>query len=293
MGVITADNINKFKSSEFLFSKIKREFKSFSDVNLLNISDFPLYTAEVLKNLGISVFKEEETITTVKNGKAILPQDFMLLHAAYKCCVKDITLNDEHLQNTSILYNDVTCELIGRKTGCDLNCDNERILQKITTRQYIKEGCLKRDYEVKHLLKLSPNVKPLCSELCLNLFQTTSDEITINNNCIYTNFNDGDIYMKYYAFPTDENNTPLIPDIIQVEKAIEWYIKWQLLLNFWLVDDLQNAQNKWAKAEQEYEKAFAEAKYILKLPSFSSLINSLHNTRGINKLAYFSKNSIH
>ncbi len=33
------------------------------------------------------------------------------------------------------------------------------------------------------------------------------------------------------SFPFDEEGLPMIPDIIEVEKAIEWYIKKEILLN--------------------------------------------------------------
>jgi hypothetical protein len=60
------------------------------------------------------------------------------------------------------------------------------------------------------------------------------------------------------------------------------------MLNYWLVDDLANAQNKWSKAEQEYEKAMGECRFLDKLPAFSTMVNSLRTRRGINKVSFFS-----
>lgn len=290
MGVITADNMNNFISTKNLFSKIKREWKSFGAANLLDENDFYEHVDWVLRELGISAFKEEEAILIVKNNKALLPEDFSLLYSAYKCCLEDGDVMDAHLQNKTVLYNDITCDIISKRSGCELECcGGEQILQRITTRQYLKEGCLTRSYSVKHLLKLSPNVKPLCVDSCLNLFQTSEDEITINNREILTNFCNGDIYIKYYAFPTDEDGLPMLPNIHKVIKAVEWYIKWQILLNLWITDDLKDSQNKWAKAEQEYNKALAEARFELKMPTFNYLLNQVRINRGVNKLAYFSQ----
>jgi len=297
MGVITSQYVN-FKSAEYVYSKIKREFKSFGAVNMLDDSDFPLYTAEVLKKLGVSVYKEEEGILHVRNGKTKLPTDFMYLYAAYKCHHNSFETTRKNFQNCQIFENDITCDIIKRTDNCLIECEStDKILERITIKQYVNDNIEEHCYRNPTLLKLSPNVKPHCSEDCLNLLGHNhhhghhhhNDEITINNGCILTNFNDGEIYLKYYAFPMDEDGCPMIPDIIEVEKAVEWYIKLQVLLNYWMVDDLANAQNKWGKAEQEYEKWAAEARYISKLPSFNKMIDTMRNNRGINKTAFFAQ----
>ena len=290
MGVITGANITNFKSTSILFSKIKREFKSFASVNLIDDLDFPTYVAEVLNMLGIAAFKEEEVIITVKKRKALLPKDFKQLYAAYKCTPFNDIKNHTHLQNTSIIENNITSEIIKKSNKFNIECEyTDDIIERVTIKQYVNDSYINTYYKKPILLRLSPNVKSLCSDDCLNLLHSANDEISINNGLIHTNFDDGDILLKYYAFPIDEEGLPMIPDIIQVEKACEWYIKHQLLLNFWLVDDLTNAVNKWQKAEQEYENWMAEARYILKLPAFSTLINSIKTKRSINGISFFSQ----
>lgn len=290
MGNFTAYNQNNFKSASLLFSKIKREFRSFSDANLIDDADFPMYVAEILNKLGIGTFKEEEALITVKNKKACLPKDFKQLYAAYKCGGCTVSSNNKHLQQRYIIENDITCEVLQRKEDCEIHCDcPDKIIERVTIKQYVNENQIYRDYTDIRPLKLSPNVKPLYAEDCINLMQTCSDEISITSGYIYTNFSDGDIYLKYYAFPLDDEGIPMIPNIMEIEKAIEWWIKYQLMLNFWLVDDLQNAQGKWQKAEQEYEKWMAEARYILKLPSFSQMVNTIRNKKSINAVSIFSQ----
>lgn len=290
MGKISSSTTN-FKSAEYIYSKIKREFKSFGGVNLLDDADFPLYTAEVLKRLGAGVYKEEDAFLFVRNGKACLPKDLGYIFAAYKCKSSGTEFGGKHFQNQCIFENDITCEILRRNENCEINCEcPDKIIERVTIKQFVNDGdwaC--QNFHRPTLLKLSPNVREHCSEDCPNLFVTCSDEITINNGCLFTNFKDAHIYLQYYAFPQDKDGLPMIPDVIEVEKAIEWYIKWQILLNYWLVDDLQNALAKWQKAEAEFEKWYAEAKYINKLPSFNKMVNSIRNKRRINSVAFFSQ----
>lgn len=292
MGKITGAGLNNFKSAEYLYSKIKREFKSFAAVNLLDDLDFPQYTADVLNMLGNIAYKESIELLHLENGKADLPCDFKQLYAAYNAKdKKENYLERKILQNSQVFENDITDEVIQTYyDGACLNCNkDEKVLQRITIRQYVNEGILNTEYDELELLTPSPNAQKYCINNKLKIHQSKAKEFTINNKQIFTNFKCDRIVLQYYAFPIDENGMPEIPDIIEIERAVEWYIKWQILLNFWLVDDVQNVVNKWQKAEELFNHYFGEAKYIGKLPSFSTLVNYLRNVRGINKLQAMSK----
>lgn len=288
MGKISGGNLGQFKSAEYIYAKIKRELKSFGSVNLIDDADFPLYTAEVLKRLGVSAYREEEALLFVKNGKATLPRDFKQLYAAYKC--KCSSVKKTHILNSVVVYQDTYHDILTTATtGCTFECEGGSLLQRITIRTLMDSVDCTYTYMNPGLLRLSPNVKPQCAENCLNLMVSSPYEITINNGCIYTNFKDEDIYMKYYAFPFDADGNIMIPDVLEVEKAVEWYIKKELLLNYWLVDDITNIQNKWQKAEEEFNKWFGEAKFVGKLPAFNTLLDSARTKRATNIVNFMSQ----
>lgn len=288
MGVITGSSKNTFVSCEEIYSKVRRELRSYASSNLIDEGDFPVYTGEVLEFLGISSMKECEAIIEIENHQASLPLDFVELYAAYKC---NVNTNSEiwRPQGATSIRQDITCEILGVKNDCSIDCCyDETILKKVTTQMFINDQVHCLDYNIECLLSLSPNVKSLCSEDCLNKMYTSEREITINNKVITANF-DGCIYMKYYGFPLDIDGLPMIPDIIFIKKVVEKYIKYQLLLSWWYNSDVGDIQNKWQKAEAEYNLAFAEAKYYLKLPSFSTLLNEARNQRNNNLVTFFSR----
>lgn len=284
---------NKFKSAEYIFSKVKRELKSLGAVNQIDDADFALYTAEVLKELGCGTHKEADAVLTVVDGKASLPKDFKYLYAAYKCNKCSDEVNEEHYQKSGSYYvaNDITCEILGRTHDCELDCgEYDKVIQKITVRQYVGNDCSRsRTWDNPCLLHLSPDVHEFCTDDSPNLTCSNTNEITISNGCLFTNFKSADIYLQYYAFALDDNNIPLIPDSIKVEKAVEWAIKYNLFLNYWFDGSVSDIQNKWGKAEQLASKWLAEAKTELKTPSFQTLINSARRQRKINKVAFFGQ----
>lgn len=288
MGVISEDYI-KFKNTSQLFSKIKRRLKNYDIVGLIDENNFPEYVSEVLKELGVSALKEEEVILRIKNRKACLPKDFEQLYAAYKCTSEKKT-DQRHLQNISVFEYDITTEVFGRKNGCDIKCEcDEDIIERVVLKQFVNDRYISSCYVNPILLRLSPNVRGKCSEDCLNLISSSQYEITIDNDTIYTNFDDDAILFKYFAFPLDDDGLPMIPDIIEIEQAIESYILLQIFMDFYLVDDIPNAAQKMQLLQIEHDKAMAKARFIGKLPTFSKLVNAIKDKKGINLVSFFSQ----
>lgn len=296
MGVISGYNTNDFISAEQIYSKIKREWKSLAAANMLDDGEFPVYTMEVLEELGSSTMRESEDILIVENGKTKLPLGFQQLHSAWKCdpcysCTKKEKWVAQPEKNT-VRY-DITYETVLQQTdpAYEVSCcfNPDKILERITVQQFIKDECSTWDFKNPKLLRLSPNVKSMCAEGCINLMCTNDCEISINDGYIYTNFDDSCIYLKYYSYPMDENGYPLVKNEIHVRKAVEWWIKYQITLNYWFDNSVSDIMQRWSKAESEYEKYFADARYEMKLPSFATLMNSARNKRALGALTYFSQ----
>lgn len=289
MGVITEEFLN-FKNASPLFSKIKRKLKSFGAVGLIDENNFPEYVSDVLNILGVSSFKESEAILKVKDKKVCLPKDFKELYAAYKCTDNNSNVDQRYLQNVSVFEYDITTEIFEKGGKCDIKCDYDKnLVERVTLKQFVNDRYITKCYSNPILLKLSPNVKPKCSEDCLNLISTSTYEISINDNTIFTNFEDGAILLQYFAFPLDDEGLPQIPDIIEIEKAVENYILWQIFQDFYLTDDIPNAAQKMQYLEMQYNRSLAEAKYILKLPRFSQLVNYTRRARSVNDVSFFSQ----
>ena len=50
----------------------------------------------------------------------------------------------------------------------------------------------------------------------------------VNDDYLFTNYEEGAIRMSYWAIPTDEVGFPLIPDQIKFREAVAGHIKWKL-----------------------------------------------------------------
>lgn len=286
MSVIDPTNNIQFKDPSIITGKVKRFLSSYASGNLIDEGEFSVYIKEMLADLGIGVYRENDAIIKVKNYKAALPKGFSVLYAAYKCSPYFDAKDTVHPQNTVSVFNDITWEVLEGRDKCEIDCCAEKgIIEKITVRQYVQEKVLSGTLTNPVLLRLSPNVKKSkCTDDCENLLASSPYEITIDNNFITTNFNDDFIYLKYYEIPLNEDGLPLVPGIEQVEKAIEWYIIYQLMLKWFMNGEVPDIQNRMQFAQQQFNLHYAEAKHTIKLPSFSNMINILRRQRSTNLL---------
>ncbi len=78
------------------------------------------------------------------------------------------------------------------------------------------------------------------------------NDYNINHNTVTTAFKDGVIYLRYLAFPVDEEGLPMVPDSVEYRRALFWKCAYHLALRD--PESLPNPQlrnieyceNKWA-----------------------------------------------
>lgn len=291
MGAITGDNPNIFKSASIIYGNVKRDLSSYESAGVLDEGEFARHINHVLKLLGLGVYKEKEAFMAVNNFKACLPEDFAQLYVAYKCSpfLSKHDLIHQQGQATSV-YNDVTWALLKVGSNCETVCSEEedtKVLEKITVRQYVREEAVNFGFANFIPLVLGPHTKrDMIAEDCM-VPPSSAFEISISDGQIYANFSKDSIYMKYYAYPKDENGVPEIPDIEYVEKAMEWCIKYEILMNMWINNSVPGIENRWQYAKQQYDFWMSEAKKFLQLSSFAQMVETARRNRRYNKIALF------
>ena len=289
MGAISGYNPNNFISSKEIFASVKRGLSSFAGTDIIDENEFPIYTQDVLKRLGNAVKVEDSALIQIVNYEGKLPDNFNQLHSAFRCDLSGVSkVPTRHLQNTISFENDITYELLCKNTGCDVSCGGEKVIEKIEVKQYFNDFELHYNFSNPVLLSLSPNVRGACAKDCLNFLATSDSEISISDKTLTTNFGTGNIFIRYYGNPVDEEGYPIILDDQNLINAIEWYIKYRVFLNLWENDAAPNVENKWKNAKMEYESWLAEARFTTKLPSFSKMIDSARKNRTISAVNLFS-----
>jgi len=89
---------------------------------------------------------------------------------------------------------------------------------------------------------------------------------TINNGYVFTNIEEGYLEVAYWAFPTDENGIPMIPDDVMYLKAVEAFLTERIARRMWLQDKLST--DKYRALEQDWLFYVNSARTKSSLPSY-------------------------
>lgn len=292
MGVINAENLLQFKSSQQLFDRIKKRLSSYDAEDLIDDGDFHKHVVYVLEELGAAVMRECEAVIPVCDKKAKLPNNFKEFYAAWRADSRGGSVKSINEQKPLIYWQDTE---ITRDcpSNCKWECGKDDYGKvKIVIRTFVNGEDETYYFENFSGLVLSPH-RTICQS-GQKLSQAYQNEIYIDDaGFIHTGFENGFMYMQYWGLPIDENGLPMIPKNESVERAIEYYIYTQLFEEFYWNSTVQNIGNMLQDVRNQYDFYMPQARYWAKLPSFKKMVNAIRRTRGQNKFFnYFSDRTI-
>lgn len=270
----------KFKSTESLFARIRENLSSYTALGLIDEGKFFFEVKWFINHLGISMYEMDEDILHLKEFRGELPCNFYMLDSAWLCSRNNSTSKViDNFQGKTVIYTENTCEKV-IVPSCGANCQDERVFDRITVKEYVQTQPYSRTYIEPRLLQLGNKITDgVCTKECPNLFVTSESDISIRRRgssyYLLSNLKEPSIYLRYYAYPTDEETgLPLIPDEPILEKALEDHLMVYFFKNLWLNDDNPNVQQKLGFLTPIAMNSMNEAEYYAKLPTFQQMINT-------------------
>ena len=221
---------------ETLIADIEADLSQYKATGLIDKVSMYRWTINALKRFGQSICVLQEKVVQVKNGQAFLPNNFHSLQFAVKCDPKGYHTKEESkpvVQNSLIWKERV--ERSSQWNSCDPCCstDTEKI---ITENIYLDDHLVSFYYERPIPLKLKKSmIRDYCAKTCRNIAVLDCPyEITINGTTMYTNFNEGTIYLQYYGIKSEEINGNQVPEIPEtprdhLREYIEYHLKMKLM----------------------------------------------------------------
>lgn len=221
-------------SVDGLIAKIKSDFEKWTALGL--IQDFKVYTdiINALSKFGENIMVLQDAVVPVKNGKAILPDNFHSMYVGVKCNPRGYYCSEEVepvLQNT-LDWKERT-ETTQSWNKCSKKECSEIEEKTIVEKTYIDQKQVTWYYDSVQPLALVKGRFAGCHSKCLNRrFAHSEYEVYINNKVMNTNFKDGYVYIQYYGLDKDEEGKIIIPDTPKMEvlKYVEYYAKNEILM---------------------------------------------------------------
>ena len=147
--------MSNFNSADSFIAEILADFRKFEDAGLIDKASMYRDLEIALKRFGNTVYEINETVIEVKNGKAMLPDNFCALYIAYLCeplgYSSSKKIEKHHLQDSNFYIERTERNL--KWDSCDPCCveEHEKV---ITEKLFFKD--LEVDFHYKNpiLLKL-------------------------------------------------------------------------------------------------------------------------------------------
>ena len=112
-------------------------------------------------------------------------------------------------------------------------------------------------------------LKEFCTnqDSCRRLCNTQSDlTYKLNNNFIFTSFEEDAVEMAVDKFPLDDRGWPLVPDDQAVVEGLSWFIAHKIAYILWLNDQLADKKFQYIRQQKDWYigKAISKAKTLSK-----------------------------
>lgn len=260
-----------------IIAEVKTELSQYQASGMIDEISLNNWAKRALKRFGNLVTVLQEKTVEVKNGRAKLPSDFYSLYAAARCEAKSY----EVVEGTEDDLMDTFFVRMRKEANTVWNNQSNKFEQgeytEITEKIYLRNGKTQVDvcFHKPKLLKLTRGIKKeVCHSRCKNLSKeltySSPYEISIVGDYIQTNFEEGFIYLQFFALEKDEDGDIIIPENSndQLVEYLTYHLKRKALESVWISDD-DAVQNKIQWMMQQEKDAELKAMSAAKIDSVS------------------------
>lgn len=266
----------EFVSPEPIFARIKEENRTYFDTGVVDDLLFESYLSEALSKFSKAQYRIEESVLKLQDFEANLPDNFKGAREVWLCTTegtirypdqasywyqKDcrVTRINDACNECSDQY-DECCTPVHTYNACD-PCDTCGIPEKYrVTHKVTGETIL--SFRKQYLLRPG-NVSKLKSKLpCKNFSSKSTDTFDIADCKIRTNFNEGMIYLIYYAEQFETSGYQMIPDNTAIIDYVRKYLTFKvydLLYKQATTETFNQRRIMRTEAMQEADEAFVIA----------------------------------
>jgi hypothetical protein len=254
-----------------LIAEVLSDLKQYNESGLIDDISLNRWVKNALLKFGGTIMPKLDKVIEVREGVAVLPENFYALQLAAKCTPlnSEIIFGDEPEDTLQNVY-----QYKVRKEA-QVEWDNishsykEGAVTEITEKIFFHDGRtqVQFNYGQPKLLKLSKGFsKERLTGDNLNLQRRLTNsspyEVNLVGDRLQANFEQGFIYIQFQGLPTEEYTEDLIiPEVMgnYVHEYVEAELKKKVFEFLWSNGDDENVQNKLMYWKQESADKFSNA----------------------------------
>jgi len=283
---------------ESIMSVVRGKLSIYDIGNVLDEDDMYRTIILSLRSFGNDATEMHEDVVRIRNGKGKLPKNYYRLYEARLCCPINYDKHGKNIEIHNVLdtqYLSLIHELKTTWDSCDHCCTQDE------AKVYKKELIYKENHKVtcnyekgKYIRMVRGFVKNDCAAECLALKRNDCvEEVSVMQDMMYANFNEGDVYIKYKGFLMDEKGGLELIDTPNgnMERFIEYELLSEMSEKLMVNKEAQSALGQllplWMQKRDKYRhNASTELKMKSLQPKQLAKEIQMENRR------YFDRNSL-
>ena len=274
----------KYRTFNQLIDEVSTDFYIYNNEGLIEPAQLIKVAQKVNYDLGLRIHGTKEVMLDVENRKVKLPDDFYTLNYAYLTSTYKVTYRANSGRETENVIldtaaNDYCAKCFKPESDCCCEatyvqeCQNgENIFVQVVEKRKMET----RIYESFDRVKISPDTGKAAA-----LDHSDKGSLGyIKNGFIYTNIDNGKLFVSYQGALEDDEGNLLVLDHPVINEYYEYAIKQRLLENLFI--NGEDVSQKMQLVESKLRPARNNALSIVNTPDFAEMKRNWElNRRGM------------
>jgi hypothetical protein len=258
----------KYRTFDQLLDEVATDFITYSTEGMIEPGQLIKVAQRVNYDLGLRIHGTKEKVLEIQKNKTKLPDDFYVLNYAMLCGkytvsqpvlqgrqTENVILNESYCSKCGVPDPECTCE---KTYTVECNTGEKIFVQVVEKRAYET-----RTYETFERLSISPVTGKK------DALTTNGHTGYIKNGFIYTNVEEGRVFISYQGALEDDEGNLLVLDHPMINEYYEYAIKQRILENLYM--NGEEVTQKMQLVEQRLRAARNNALTIVNTPDFAEM----------------------
>jgi hypothetical protein len=267
----------QYRTFNELLNEVSTDFVTYSNEGMIEPAQLIKVAQRVNYDLGLRIHGTKEKVLDLDKRKVKLPGDFYVLNYAYLCGKHTVTypsISGRHTENVILdpskctVVNGVnTCNKCG---GTDTTCICERTyaVECKTGEKVYVQVVEKRKHEVK-TYETTERLHIASSTGRIDALNDNQNTAYIKNGFIYTNIDEGSVFISYQGALEDHDGNLLVLDHPVINEYYEYAMKQRILENLYI--NGEDVSQRMQLIEQRLRGARNNALSIVNTPDFAEM----------------------
>lgn len=256
----------KYRTFDELLNEVATDFVQYNNEGMIEPGQLIKVAQRVNYDLGLRIHGTKEILLDIQKQKIRLPDDFYVLNFSYLCgryTVVDKAPMGRHTEN--VILDSAACGSCGNLDPyctCEktytVECQTGEKIHVQVVEKRVNETRVYDHFEkllISNVKNMSPNSSSLAGY--------------IKNGFIYTNLENGKVFINYQGALEDSDGNLLVLDHPMINEYYEYAIKQRILENLFMSGE--EVSQKMQLVEQRLRAARNNALSIVNTPDFAEM----------------------